>query len=160
MTPMWAAASTTSATYCAPSVDFPTCWDGQQNTKTGTGNTADYTTRNDDGVTDHLAYAGGTASNPTCPSGFTAGRLPYLGMAIQFLDRNGNDYRGDGTDIALASGAWSVGPDGIQAMLMTSPFQARRASTPSTATCSSRGFGTSLAARTTCRAWCSGASSW
>jgi hypothetical protein len=65
-------------------------------------------------VTDHLTYAGGTASNPTCPSGFTAGRLPYLRMAIQFLDKNGNDYRGDGTDIALASGAWSVGPDGIQ----------------------------------------------
>ncbi len=87
-------------------IDFPTCLNDaeQLNPKTGPGNTADFSGNPNHNITQRVAYATGPTSNRTCPAGFQGRKMPFLRMAIQFLDKNGNGYRGNGTDIALTSG--------------------------------------------------------
>jgi hypothetical protein len=95
-------------------VDLPQCFAGTSNSHSGPGNTADYTGRSDDGVIDRYAYATGTATNPTCPAGFTASKVAAIRQSLQILNPDGTDYRGDGRDLALSSGPWSNGRDGVQ----------------------------------------------
>lgn len=92
-------------------IDFPTCYSGTLNQKTGPGNTADFTGRSGDGVTDQVAYPTGTSGSPTCPAGFSGnGRFPALRMSVSLLNPNGTDYQGDGTDVFTSLKA---GADGI-----------------------------------------------
>lgn len=72
---------------------FPDCWDGRLNSHTGPGNTADFS---DDGsVTNHFAYS---RDDATCPTAFPR-KLPSLLMDVKF------DYRGNGANVTIASGA-------------------------------------------------------
>jgi hypothetical protein len=91
-------------------VDFPSCWTGTLNQKTGPGNTADYTDRTGDGVLDQLIRVSGTSSKPVCTTGYDR-RLPALRLTVQLLTWDGQDYRGDGKDVALSSGPRTAGPD-------------------------------------------------
>jgi Domain of unknown function (DUF1996) len=53
---------------------FPSCWDGQLNDHTVSGNTADYAPS---GVTNHLAFYVKSRKGNTCPAGYPI-RLPEL----------------------------------------------------------------------------------
>lgn len=64
-------------------VDFPTCWNGQMSDHDAVGDTSDNV---------HLRYP----VKDACPAGFDR-LLPELRMDVKW------DYRGDGSDVALAS---------------------------------------------------------
>jgi hypothetical protein len=85
-------------------IDFPTCWDGRLNDHSRPGNTADYSGDSTFTGVNHFAYAIGPNNNRSCPSGFNARKVPFLRMTLQFDDWRGNDYRGNGRDLALSSG--------------------------------------------------------
>lgn len=66
-------------TWLTMHVDFPSCWDGQMNDHTVTGNTADFAPS---GVSNHLAfYVKGSPS--TCPAGFPV-KLPELRETVSW----------------------------------------------------------------------------
>lgn len=76
---------------------FPSCWDGQLNDHTTTGNTADYAPS---GATNHLAFFTKTKTGTSCPTGYPI-KLPELLENVSWGD--GTPGYWTGKHLALSS---------------------------------------------------------
>jgi Domain of unknown function (DUF1996) len=85
-------------------VDFPTCYSGRLNDHSGPGMTADFSGSHV--VTQRFAYPRRAADGTiVCPAGFRAMKVPSLRVTVSW------DYQGDGRDLELSSGGFSMHAD-------------------------------------------------
>lgn len=89
----------TGTVYLTAHIDFPSCWDGNQNNHETAGNTADFSGTHQ--ITQHLAYANGSQ----CPQGFSH-KLAELRVTVNW------NYQGNGSNVYLSSDPQN-GPYGL-----------------------------------------------